>query len=275
MAFIQMNFMSESLMRTVNVNVILPFDKIDGTKRTRAEAGPFPTLYLLHGIDGSQVDWVNGTNLQRWAEEKNLAVVMPAGENSFYLDRENTHELYGTYVGRELVEMTRWAFPLSRKREDTFIGGLSMGGYGALRNGLKNSGTFGRIIALSAADVDVEAETEEDETTPFFQRKSYLEGVFGELSAVKNSDKDIRWLAEELSRTGVPLPDIYLACGTEDVLLPRSRRLKEFFREYGYHLSYEESPGSHDWDFWNTQIKKVIDWLPLRGTAGISSGNVF
>ncbi len=102
MAFIQMNFLSESLMRTVNVNVILPVDKIDVTGGPIQEPQPFKTLYLLHGILGSHVDWINGTNIQRWAEEKNLAVVMPAGENSFYLDREETHELYGTYVGRDV-----------------------------------------------------------------------------------------------------------------------------------------------------------------------------
>ena len=151
MAFIQMNFLSESLMRTVNVNVILPVDKIDVTGGPIQEPQPFKTLYLLHGILGSHVDWINGTNIQRWAEEKNLAVVMPAGENSFYLDREETHELYGTYVGRELVELTRKAFPLSRRREDTFIGGLSMGGYGAVHVGLAFPETFSAIIALSSA----------------------------------------------------------------------------------------------------------------------------
>ena len=274
MAFIQMNFLSESLMRTVNVNVILPIDKLNLTGGPAPEPLPFKTLYLLHGILGSQVDWMNGTNIQRWAEEKNLAVVMPAGENAFYLDREDTHELYGTYVGRELVELTRKAFPLSRRREDTFIGGLSMGGYGALRNGLLCHDTFGSIIAFSVADVAVDPVIDESNEAPFFQKRPYMEGIFGDLSKVEGSDKDIRWLASELAGKKAPLPGIYLACGTEDVLLERSRRLKNCFEKYGYRLTYSEGPGNHEWDFWNTQIKKAIDWLPLSGSAGMSSGNV-
>ena len=116
--------MSESLYRTVNVNVILPADKIvmpDQQDRKIERVKEFKTLYLLHGIFGSQVDWINGTNLQRWAEEKNLAVVMPAGENRFYVDHPVTHDYYGRFIGEELVNVSRAMFPLSTKKEDTFI----------------------------------------------------------------------------------------------------------------------------------------------------------
>lgn len=78
-------------------------------------------------------------------------MVMPSGDNAFYVDQPKGHNNYGEYIGQELVRLTRKMFPLSRKREDTFIGGLSMGGYGALRNGLKYSDTFGAVIALSGA----------------------------------------------------------------------------------------------------------------------------
>ena len=79
MAYIQVNLISKSLMRSVNVNVILPTDKIPVPGAPVREDKPYKTLYLLHGIFGSQVDWINGTKLQRWAEENDLAVVMPAG----------------------------------------------------------------------------------------------------------------------------------------------------------------------------------------------------
>ena len=151
MALIQVNFLSEALMRTVPVQVILPVDKMGVPGSTVREEKPFKTLYLLHGIFGNYTDWVSGTNIQRWAEERSLAVVMPSGDNMFYVDQKEGHNFYGEYIGRELVEMTRRMFPLSRKREDTYIGGLSMGGYGALRNGLKYSGTFGCIASLSGA----------------------------------------------------------------------------------------------------------------------------
>ncbi len=83
----------------------------------------------IYGLCERNTDW-------RWAEEKNLAVIMPSGDNQFYIDKEDTEEYYGEYVGKELVEFTRKMFPLSEKKEDTFIAGLSMGGYGALINGL-------------------------------------------------------------------------------------------------------------------------------------------
>ena len=94
---------------------------------------------------------MNGTRIQAWAEANDLAVIMPSGENRFYLDDEKSGELYGEFIGKELVEFTRKLFPLSDKREDTFIAGLSMGGYGAIRNGLKYAENFGCVIGLSAA----------------------------------------------------------------------------------------------------------------------------
>ena len=102
--------------------------------------GPWPTLYLLHGYTGNQVDWLYRSDIEKWAMQHGYAVIMPSGGNSFYLDNETTGERYGVFIGEELVEVTRKMFPLSHKREDTVIAGLSMGGYGAIRNGLRYAG---------------------------------------------------------------------------------------------------------------------------------------
>ena len=128
MALLQVNFVSQTLMRTVPIQVVLPVDKFswDGAR----PEGPFPTLYLLHGIFGNYTDWVSGTRIQRWAEEHNLAVVMPSGDNRFYVDQPDTQDLYGEFIGSELVDITRRMFPLSGERANTFIGGLSMGEIG-------------------------------------------------------------------------------------------------------------------------------------------------
>ena len=150
MAIIEVNFISKCLMRVVTFNAIIPVDKF-GPQAENAEQKPLKTLYLLHGIFGNYTDWVNGTRIQAWAEANDLAVIMPSGENRFYLDDEKSGELYGEFIGKELVEFTRKLFPLSDKREDTFIAGLSMGGYGAIRNGLKYAENFGCVIGLSAA----------------------------------------------------------------------------------------------------------------------------
>ena len=124
MALLQCNFFSQSLMRTVPIQVILPTDKSAGPGNPPPQ-GPFKTLYLLHGIFGDETDWVCGTRVQAWAQDRNLAVVLPAGENSFYVDHPGSSRNYGAYIGRELVDFTRRTFPLSTRREDTFAAGLS------------------------------------------------------------------------------------------------------------------------------------------------------
>lgn len=105
MAFLQVNFISQALMRTVTVNVLLPADKLAlPGEMPKSEDTPYKTLYLLHGILGNYTDWVNGTNIQRWSDEKNVAVVMPSGENMFYLDQEkilcNVWRVYWKRAGR-------------------------------------------------------------------------------------------------------------------------------------------------------------------------------
>lgn len=275
MAYIQLNFMSEALMRTVTVNVILPADKLSPPGAPKEALKPFKTLYLLNGIMGNHTDWIHATTIQSLAEEKNLAVVMPAGENMFYLDREAVHALYGEYVGKELVEFTRKIFPLSDKREDTFIGGLSMGGYGALRNGLKYSDTFGHIVALSTAMVLYTLEERTEDHPMFMERRSYAQEIFGDFDKVMESDKNPVWLLQKLKESGKEIPKIYQAIGTEDFLLTANRRLHQELAEAGGDITYVEKPGGHEWSFWGSRIADALAWLPLAETEmGINSGNV-
>ena len=264
MALIQVNFVSAALQRTVPVQVILPVDKLTPDGKLPAEK-KFRTLYLLHGFLGNYTDWVSGTRIQRWAEERDLCVVMPSGDNAFYVDRPATGNCYGQFIGEELVEITRRMFPLSRKREDTFIGGLSMGGFGAMRNGLKYHETFGAVISFSGVF---------EFLTPNAADTVFEEGLFGDLEKAAASDKNPVWLANNLAGKE-DLPDIYIACGTEDHLLPHSRNFRDLLIKNGFSATYEEGPGGHDWDFWDTYIKKALDWLPLDDASrGINSGNV-
>jgi len=276
MAVFHVTFNSESLGRSVPLVVILPTDKMYLPGMPRREAGkPYKTLYLLHGVIGSCTDWLYGTRIQRYAEERDLAVVMPSGDNSMYLD--HAVDKYGQYIGQELVDFTRRSFPLSHKREDTFIGGLSMGGFGAMRNGLKYHRTFGAIVALSSAFVL-------DETVlipvehPVFPSDTmeYRHQVYGgDLEAALRSDRNPAFLVEELAKAGADFPAIYMACGTEDFLLERNKRFHDTLHQYSVPHTFELGPGSHEWDFWDTWIKKALDWLPLEeGGAGRSSGNV-
>lgn len=275
MALIQMNLFSKSLMRQVPVNVILPVDKLVGPDAPKREEVPYKTLYLLHGIFGNHTDWVVGTRIQRYAEEHDLAVVMPAGDNAFYVDQIGIHNFYGEFVGNELVELTRKMFPLSRKREDTFIGGLSMGGYGAMRNGLKYHNNFGYIIALSAA-LFMDQVPKRDNSSPiFFEGRDYAESCFGNLEELLESDKNPKYLVKKLQEQGVDIPKIYMACGESDHLLEFSKDFAAFLQENKVELTFELGPGAHEWDFWDTYIKKAIEWLPTEDKVkGINSGNI-
>lgn len=273
MALLHCNFMSCSLGRPVPIQVVLPTDKMAGPQG-QAPQGPFKTLYLLHGIFGDETDWVCGTRLQSWAQDRNLAVVMPAGENSFYVDNPRASRLYGTYIGKELVDFTRRTFPLSAKREDTFIGGLSMGGFGAIVNGLQNPETFGAVCALSSALI-LDSMMENKEYTDFLMtNKGYYESVFGDLDQVRGSDMDYDALAEKVAKEPVK-PRFYMACGTEDGLIGVNRAFRDHLQGLGFDVTYEEGPGVHDWYFWDKYILKAMEWLPLdRPEQGISSGHV-
>lgn len=275
MAFLQVNLFSKSLMRTVPVNVILPVDKMLPPGVPERGDRPYKTLYLLHGIMGNHMDWVTGTRIKRYAEEKELAVVMPAGDNVFYVDQPKVHNLYGEFIGEELVELTRKMFPLSRKKEETFIGGLSMGGYGAIRNGLKYHETFGSIVSLSGALMVEEMPDSGNDAPLFFHNRDFAEGCFGDLTALLESDGNPKYLIRKLLENKADIPEIYMACGDRDILLPNNREFAEFLTKQGVPVEFEIGPGDHEWDFWDAYIKKAIDWLPTEDKVkGINSGNV-
>lgn len=271
MAFIQVNFVSKTLFRTVPVNVILPTDKLMGEDSNPSRT--FKTLYLLHGLLGNYTDWVNHTRIQEWAEERNLAVIMPSGDNSFYVD--NPVSKNGEFIGQELLDATRAMFPLSHRREDTFIAGLSMGGFGALRNGLVYHRNFGYIAGLSSAvclfeePLDAEGRNIGSE-----------DAAFGDMKEAMKTDKNPRiafqkLLKEKEQDSSVELPRIYLACGTEDFLISSNHAYRKMFEDAGVDLVYEEGPGMHNWDFWNEYMLHILDWLPLdQASSGINSGNV-
>lgn len=277
MALVSVDYFSPALMRTTTLEVILPFDNVgdayanDAAVTADPAAGwdrspyprtsaPYRTLFLLHGITGNHTDLVSESPIRRWAEERGLAVVMPSGYNAFYLDQPKTHNYYARFVGQELVRVARAMLPISCRREDTFIGGISMGAYGALRNGLANPELFGGIVALSSAMVTGSLEQiVRDE--PFFLSRPFLEATFGDLSQVRGSDKDPVRLAADIVYCDRPRPRVFLACGQQDPLLEPNRQLAAQIREKGLDVEYREQAGGHDWNFWNALLPQALDWL--------------
>ena len=264
MALVKVDFLSTSLMRTVTINAIVPADwaSIDSMGYARAvpreQQRPFKTLYLLHGVYGNYTDWVTRTRLQYLAESRNLAVIMPSGENGFYNDRADGSR-FGEFIGRELVEFTRKLFHLSCERDDTFIGGLSMGGYGAIVNALRHPETFSRVVALSSGlTLDLKQVLESTYDAPgILGNRGFYESVFGPLDAVRGSQS------------------FYMACGEDDDLLEPNRAYRDKLIGEGFDVDYHEGPGAHNWKFWDTWIERSLDWLPLdRAEDPLSSGNV-
>lgn len=276
MALIRVDYFSPALMRTVTVNAILPTDKMLFGGAGPQQPKKYKTLYLLHGIFGNYTDWVTGTRIQAWAQDKDLVVIMPSGENKFYVDNPKAGDMFGKFIGEELVEFTRRTFPLSDKREDTFIGGLSMGGYGAMRNGLKYHDTFGAICAFSSAFIlEGVYASEYQEGGWTMNNRYYYESIFGDIDKLPGSDMDYNALAKAVAEKGTNIPKIYMACGTEDFLIEANNKFSEYLTELGIEHTYETAPGIHNWVFWDTFIAKALEWLPLDDAeAGISSGNV-
>lgn len=202
---------------------------------------------------------------------------MPSGDNKFYSDSDLSGDMYGKLIGEELVEFTRNTFPLSHKREDTFIGGLSMGGFGAITNGLRNPETFGCIIGLSSALVkDHILNSVEEPGNDFFTRTQYRT-LFGleRIEDFVGSVDDYDALAEKLVKEKGPMPKIYLACGNEDGLIDVNIQFKDRLISLGYDVTWEQGPGVHDWYFWDQYIEKALEWLPVdEAVAGVSSENV-
>lgn len=279
MALAQVDFFSKALMRTVTANIVVPADKFSfgptGVPSLSVSDKPFKTLYLLHGIFGNYTDWVTKTRVQQLAEDRDLVVVMPSGDNGFYNDHADGSR-YGEFIGTELVEFTRRMFNLSHKRADTFIGGLSMGGYGAIVNALRNPETFGSVVGLSSAlTLGPQIEASTDDAPTIMGSRPYYESVFGPIEQIPGSENDYDALAERVAASKGPKPRFYLACGTEDALLPSNQAYATLLKKLGYELEYHEGPGNHTWAFWDEWIEKSFAWLPLdTAHAAVSSGNV-
>ena len=151
MSVFRISYASEALCRYVNLTVIIPFESPGMPQLQESKPEKFRTLYLLHGFGGCQDDWMDYTQIRNIAEQYNLAVVLPSGENSFYVDTDIFAARYGTFIGKEIVDYTRRVFPLSKKREDTFSGGMSMGGFGAVRLGCFYYENFSKVFSFSGA----------------------------------------------------------------------------------------------------------------------------
>ncbi|MCL2720738.1 MAG: alpha/beta hydrolase-fold protein [Treponema sp.] len=264
MANIKIEFFSNSLVRTVAFEMYIPNDFRTDIPR---EHNPYydrnlKTVFVLHGYTGWGKGW---TTMYELAEKFNFALVFPSAENSFYLDMEATSGKYGTFVGSELIEYIRKTFGLCKTNEDTYISGLSMGGFGAIRTGLAYPDTFGKIVALSSALIvhDIADMKPGDSDRNGLGNYHYYRNFFGDLDKVIKSDNNPETLVEKLLQQKISIPKIYMACGIDDFLLETNRRFHKFLIERNVNVEYIESNGGHDMDYWNEYFTKGFEWLAL------------
>lgn len=257
MAFIEVDLFSDVLEVGTSVNVVWPQTtehQIGVGSGTAAEREGPPLLYLLHGMSDDHSAWVRYTALERYAAAAGIAVVMPAVHRSFYTDERHGHR-YWTYLSEELPALVGSMFRVSGRREDTFVAGLSMGGYGALKWALRQPERFAAAASMSGA-LDVARLVRDPQRGPELSGR-----VFGPGPA---PDEDLFTLLR--AADPATLPRLHVSCGTEDHLVEHNRRFVALAEEVGADVTADFRPGEHEWGFWDAEIRTVLDWF--QGRAG-------
>lgn len=237
----------------VSMELLLP-EHVAGGWRKTADPGPYPALYLLHGMSDDHTAWMRRTSIERYVEGKPLAVVMPNAHLSWYTDGAFGLD-YFRFVTEELPDYCERSFPLSRAREDRFVAGLSMGGYGAMKAALRRPDRYAAAASFSGALDAVRA------TDRFDAR--YVEAVFGSKERLRGGDDDLFAAAERLNAASCPA--LYQWCGTEDHNYEDNVRFHAHAERLGLPIAFEEGPGGHTWDCWDRCIERwIADGLPIR-----------
>lgn len=235
------SFGSPILGKSVCFNAVIP----------QGPTEDIPTVYLLHGLSDDFTAWGRFTRIEQYAAEYGFAVIMPDGDRSFYEDMAYGQAYY-THISREIVAESRRLFHLSEKREKTFVAGLSMGGYGAFKLAMRAPEVFSAAGSLSGVtDIAYRVESCEWDND--------MKLIFGDdrLKSVRGSDADLFALAEEMAKRS-DAPSLIQICGTEDFLYEDNLRFKAHAEALGLPHTYAETPGNHNWDFWDTHIRTVL-----------------
>ena len=251
MALIHIGFFSEALGMCVNCDVVLP-QTASGQIGMAAQArdGRHPTLWLLHGASDDHTVWQRRTSIERYAAPLGLAVVMPAVQLSSYANMAHGGRFYD-YVADELPKTIRTFFPLSDRREDNFIAGLSMGGAGCLKIGLANPEHYAAIGCLSAGASNFRKSNLDN---PAWVRRNRM--TYGDRS-LEGTEEDVLGSARRIVSEGRPAPRIFHAVGGDDFLLENARQTRDFFQSLEgnpFDYTYVEAPGAHTWEFWDEHI---------------------
>jgi len=257
MALMRCSFYSDALSLSTTMTVIMPQATQTQIGMTgRATEAPPPVLYLLHGLSDDDTTWTRRTSIERYVAPLGLAVVMPQVQRSYYTD-EAYGGRYWTFLTEELPHLVGSFFRVSEDREDTFVAGLSMGGYGAFKWALRQPHRFAAAASLSGA-LDVASPRTgrlRPEDPRMFQR------IFGD-DPIAGGPNDLLALVRQVDPAARPA--LALWCGTEDGVLPSNLSFRDACASADVPLSAVIEAGDHDWGYWDQRIQDVLRWLPLQ-----------
>ena len=276
MSRIELSYLSPALGYRTTVTALIPsIDWIEMMRGVKAESfygRTFPSLWLLHGTSGDNDCWTRFTRIESWAEKYGIAVFMPDCRLSAFSDMDKGPAFY-TFVSEELPAFCRRMFPIRQGRAHNFIGGLSMGGYGALKIGLRNPDRYSLILNLSGG-VDrlahVERTIQQDKQTGLHNLTA-MRATFGDLSKVQGGIHDVFALAEDLARSGRSKPKIFTSVGTQDPHWDENVRLRTHLIKNDYDVHWEQGPYIHDWTNWNHYIELALEWVARQSSGQVQT----
>ena len=243
-------FKSQTLNAELPYNVVLPSDYLTSTT-TR-----YPVLYLLHGLTGHYSDWLTRTNIADYSSQYRIIVVMPEGNDSWYTD--NASEKYETYIIKDLIPDVQQRYRTIDARYGRAIAGLSMGGYGAVKFGLKSPATF--VFAGSMSGAFNATRLTEKEGGSAANWNNYLK-VWGPPGSEARKANDIFEIIKQLPANRISsLPYFYFDCGTEDAawIFDGNRELSGLMLEKKIPHEFRQLPGNHSWGYWDAQVQEVL-----------------
>jgi len=247
-------FESKLVGKMLPYNVLLPVNYNHPDSRAKR----YPVIYLLHGLTGHYTNWLEKTKLVDYTTPYEFIIVMPEGNDSWYTDSATVPtDKYESYILQELIPDVEKRFRASSDAGSRAIAGLSMGGYGALKFGVKYPQQFVFVASMSGA-LGAASWTESDLKGLEFILRS-LQSVYGSESSPTRAANDLGRLYRDLRAASIAsLPYIYLDCGTEDQLLQVNRDFVAILMTRKIPHEYRQLPGTHSWTYWDSQVQEVL-----------------
>lgn len=257
------SFKSNLVGATLPYIVLLPPSYEERGQAARPEG--YPVLYLLHGLGGSYDNWTSKTRLKEYAAQYQMIVVTPEGNDGWYTDSATVAaDKYESYLVTELIPDVENRFRVIKNRQGRAIAGLSMGGYGALKFGVKYPDKFIFAASLSGA---LDAAERSDKNQGFiwaYLRPSILR-TFGPEQGATRAANNLHQLFRAVTPDRISsLPFVYLDCGTEDGFVDTNRALSAILLERKIPHEYRQVPGNHGWAYWDQQVREVLELAAQR-----------